>query len=113
MLVPSLREIGSEIAVPDLSTLFWELLELVRLVCVGKLVCMVGEHLVEHENPFPVGSVIRKAVDWLLFRVHAVRASCLNEDAGREGEMVPPIREGCAKDSCWRRNSNPQLDCQT
>ena len=70
-----------------------ELLELVCLGCVGKLVCMVGEHLVEHENPFPGGSVIRKAINWLLFRVHAVKAYGLNEDARREGEKMPPIRE--------------------
>ena len=37
----------------------------VRLGYVGNLVCLVGAHLVEHETRFPVGSVIRKAVNWL------------------------------------------------
>ena len=60
------------------SNCFQELLELFCLGSVGTLMCMIGDHLIEHENTFTVGSVIRKAVDWLLFRVHAVRADSLN-----------------------------------
>ena len=79
------------------------------LRCVGKLVCMVGEHPVEHENLFPVSNVIRKPLDWLLLGVYAVRACGFDEDAGGEGEIVLPLHETRVR----RHPPTPQPDCQT
>lgn len=58
---------------------------------------MEGEHRIEVENLFLVGIAIWKAVGWLSSG-RAVRRSCCNVDAGREGEKEQPLQEGRTND---------------